>query len=156
VLFLGTCGAYRPGIPVGAIVAVREAIAISTEELSGAAYRPAIERTRFPATLALPFPPATAAVPPAITRSRSAAARLARIGEVEHLEVAGVFAACHGAGVPCGAALAVANRVGPGAHSEWTANHRRVSRALVDALRRAGLLGPAARRGPPPARLRAR
>jgi purine-nucleoside phosphorylase len=37
--------------------------------------------------------------------------------------------------VPVGAALAVANRVGPAAHEEWRANHARASRALLDALR---------------------
>ena len=47
----------------------------------------------------------------------------------------GVFAACHAAGVPVAAALAVANRVGPDAHAEWRENHARVSRALVEALR---------------------
>jgi purine-nucleoside phosphorylase len=33
-----------------------------------------------------------------------------------------------------GAVLGVANRVGPGAHAEWRANHAAVSRALVAAL----------------------
>jgi len=50
-----------------------------------------------------------------------------------------VFAACHEAGIPCGAALAVANRVGPEAHREWRENHERVSRALMEALKGHGL-----------------
>jgi hypothetical protein len=29
----------------------------------------------------------------------------------------------------------VANRVGPSAHAEWRANHAKVSRALVEAIR---------------------
>ncbi len=116
-------------------MSVREAIAVSAEELAGTAYRPAIERTRFSATLPLPFAPARAAAPPAITRSKRGAARFARVADVEHLEVAGVFAACDAAGIPCGAALAIANRVGPGAHAEWRSNHAQVSRALVAAVR---------------------
>lgn len=145
VLFVGTCGAYRPALATGAIVSAAEALATSADELAGRAYRPAIERTRFEATLALPFPAVRVAVPPAITRSAAAAARLARVAEVEHLELAGVLAACADAGVPCGAALAVANRVGPSAHAEWKASHARVSRALVGALVAAGLLGPSPR-----------
>jgi purine-nucleoside phosphorylase len=44
------------------------------------------------------------------------------------------------AGVPAAAALAVANRVGPRAHEEWSANHARASAALVAALRAHGVL----------------
>jgi purine-nucleoside phosphorylase len=142
VVFVGTCGAYGRRLPPGSLVSAREVVAVSGEELAGAAYRPAIERTRWPATLALPFPAATVAVPPAITRSARLAARLGRLAEVEHLELSGVLEACRAAGVPCGAALAVANRVGPTAHLEWKANHARASAALVSALGAAGLLGP--------------
>jgi len=46
-----------------------------------------------------------------------------------------VFAACHAAGVPVAAVLGVANRVGPEAQAEWRANHARVSRELVEAIR---------------------
>jgi L-rhamnose mutarotase len=34
----------------------------------------------------------------------------------------------------------VANRVGPGAHEEWKAQHARVSRELVRVLRERGVL----------------
>ena len=63
------------------------------------------------------------------------AQRLSAWAAAEHLEVTGVFAACHGAGIPCGAVLAVADQVGPDAHSEWLANHQRVSTALVEMLK---------------------
>ena len=65
---------------------------------------------------------------------------LATIAAVEHLELSGVFAACHASGVPVGAALAVANRVGPASHDEWMENHARVSAALVEALKSGGVL----------------
>ncbi len=141
VLFVGTCGAYDARLAPGDLVSAAEAVAVSIEEREGRAYRPEVERTRFPATWALPFPPVVVAVPPAITVAEEGARLLAAVAAAEHLELTGVLAACAAAGIPAGAALAVANRVGPGAHAEWKANHARVSRALVDALRARGLLG---------------
>jgi nucleoside phosphorylase len=142
VLFLGTCGAYgaRPG--VGELLSAAEAVATSAEECASRAYRPGPERTRWPATWALPLPALAVAVPPAITRSEEGALALAAVAPVEHLELTGVFAACHAAGVPVAAALGVANRVGPQAHAEWRANHQRVSGALLQALRAAAVLPP--------------
>ncbi|HEY6100078.1 MAG TPA: phosphorylase [Anaeromyxobacter sp.] len=137
VLFLGTCGAYDARLAVGDLLAARAAIVSSLDELEGRAYRPQIEVVRYDATwtppLALPLHDVV--VPPAITRTEEGARRLAALGAAEHLELAGVLAACRGAGVPVAAALAVANRVGPDANAEWRANHVRASRALADALR---------------------
>jgi purine-nucleoside phosphorylase len=138
VLFVGTCGAYDGRHAVGDLVSVSEAVSVSLDVLAGRAYRPEAEVTRWEAGWPLPFPAAVAAVPPAITVDPEGAALLATLAAVEHLEVTGVFAACADAGVPAAAALAVANRVGPGAHDEWKASHARVSRALVAAL--AGVL----------------
>ncbi len=140
VLLIATCGALDDRLRVGDLIAASEAIATSVEERAGRAYRPEPERTRWKATWALPFPSHAVAVPPAITRTTEGARALAGVAAAEHLELTGVFAACHAAGVPVAAALAVANRVGPGAHAEWRANHARVSRALVEALRKAGVL----------------
>jgi nucleoside phosphorylase len=140
VLFVGTCGAYDGRLATGDLIAASEAIAVSLDELEGRAYRPELERTRWAATLPLPFPQHAVAVPPAITRTEAGARALAAVAAAEHLEVTGVFAACHAAGVPVGAALAVANRVGPDAHAEWRASHAAASRALVDALRARGVL----------------
>jgi purine-nucleoside phosphorylase len=140
VLFVGTCGAYDDRLAVGDCLAAAEAIATSVEEAAGEAYRPAIERTRWPATWALPLPSHPVAVVPAITRSARGAALVAAIAPAEHLELSGVLAACAAAGVPCAAALVVANRVGPAAHDEWRANHARASRALVERLRSLGVL----------------
>jgi purine-nucleoside phosphorylase len=134
VLFAGTCGAYDERLQVGDLVSASEAIATSLDVLDGRAYRPGLEVTRWAAGWALPFPAHAVAVPPAITCTAEGARRPATIAPAEHLELSGVFAACHAAGVPVAAALAVANRVGPDAHAEWKANHARVSRALVEAL----------------------
>jgi purine-nucleoside phosphorylase len=143
VLFVGTCGGYDERLPVGSLLRVPEVLALSLDELDGRAYRPEIEVRRWPATLAmeppLPFPAFSVAVPPGITRSAEGARRLGTVAAAEHLELSGVYAACHAAGVPCGAALAVANRVGPEAHLEWRANHEAVSRKLIAALREAGV-----------------
>lgn len=134
VLFVGTCGAYDDRLPVGHLLSAAAAVAVSLDVLGGRAYRPELEVTRWAATLALPFPPALVAVPPAITVDAEGAALLGAVAPAEHLELTGVFAAAHGAGVPVGALLGVANRVGPAAHAEWQANHAAVSRALVAAL----------------------
>ncbi len=135
VLFVGTCGAYDGRLAVLDLIAARAAIATSLDELEGRAYRPSLEQVRFDATWSVPGLPAhDVAVPPGITRTAEGATRLAALAAAEHLELAGVFAACRAAGVPVAAALAVANRVGPAAHEEWRANHARASRALLDAL----------------------
>ena len=137
VLVVGTCGAYDGRLVLGDLLVAEVAIATSLDELEGRAYRPEIERTRFEATWPLPLalPVHAVAAPPAITATADGARRLASVAAVEHLELTGVFAACHAAGIPVAAALGVANRVGPDANAEWRANHARVSRALVDAIR---------------------
>jgi len=143
VLFLGTCGAYDNRLTLGARISASEAIAISASELRGAAFRPQAERTRWSSTWALPFPQHPVAVPPAITSDPEEARLLAQLAPAEHLELTGVFAACHAAQTPVAAALTVANLVGPNAHTEWKANHARVSRELIDALAASGILGSA-------------
>jgi purine-nucleoside phosphorylase len=143
VLFVGTCGAYDQRLAVGDCLRADGALAISLDVLEGRAYRPESEVHRWPATLAavltIPFPAQSVAVPPGITRSLEGAQRLATFAAAEHLELTGVFAACHEAGIPCGAALVVANQVGPEAHAQWRANHERVSRALMEALKAHGI-----------------
>jgi len=142
VLFLGTCGAYDDRLSIGAQISALEAIATSISELRETAFRPHTERTHWAATWPLPLPLHTVVVPPAITQDPEEARLLAQLAPAEHLELTGVFAACHAAGIPVAAALVVANRVGPNAHAEWTANHARVSRELVEALVAGGGLGP--------------
>jgi purine-nucleoside phosphorylase len=140
VLFVGTCGAYDERLSVGDLLSATEAIATSLDELEGRAFRPEIERTRWLAGWAVPFPAHAVAVPPAITCTAAGARRLATLAAAEHLELTGVFAACAEAGVPAAAALAVANRVGPEANAEWRTYHARVSRELIAALRASGVL----------------
>ena len=134
VLFIGTCGAYGDKLNIGDCIAVSEVIAVSVQEIRGKAYRPSLETTRWSAAWDLPLPKHTVAVPPAITSNMEDAAMLGQIADVEHLELGGVFAACHLAEVPVAAALVVANRAGPGAHAEWSANHESASRKLVEML----------------------
>jgi nucleoside phosphorylase len=141
VLLVGTCGVYDDRLRTGDVLSAAEALAVSVEEQTGRAYRPDAERVRWPATWRLPFPAHVVAAPPAITRTEEGARALAGVAAAEHLEVAGVFAACHAAGVPVAAALAVANRAGPAAHAEWLAQHARVSAALLRELRTAGVFG---------------
>jgi len=133
VLFVGTCGAYDDRLAVGDVIAAARAIATSVEEALGRAYRPAAETTRWQATWTLPLPAHDVAVPPAITLTAEGARALARVAPVEHLELTGVLAACAAAGVPAGAILGVANRVGPDAHSEWKRENARVSARVVEA-----------------------
>jgi purine-nucleoside phosphorylase len=139
VLFIGTCGRYDDRLRLFEALWASEAIATSLEELRGGSYRPDIEQVRWMATLAGPLPPHPVAVPPAITRTHEGGALLASVAPVEHLELTGVFAACQGAGVPCGAALVVVNEVGPQAQDQWLANHSEGSRRLVENLRGSGL-----------------
>jgi purine-nucleoside phosphorylase len=138
VLFLGTCGRYDNRLGMFEALWASEAIATSLEELRGDAYRPRIEQVGWASTMAGPLPSHSVAVPSAITRTLEGAALLGSVAPVEHLELTGVFAACHGAGVPCGAALVVVNDVGPQAQVQWMANHVEGSRQLVERLRASG------------------
>jgi purine-nucleoside phosphorylase len=138
VVFLGTCGRYDNRLGIFEMLWASEVIAMSLEELGGNAYRPRIERVRWASTLEGPLPSHLVAVPPAITKTLKGASLLASVAPVEHLELTGVFAACQGAGVPCGGALVVVNDVGPEAQIQWTANHAEGSRRLVARLRALG------------------
>ena len=138
VLFLGTCGRYDGRLEWFECLWATEAIATSLEERRGGAYRPELERVRWVSTLEGPLPHHAVAVPPAITSTQEGAAFLSKMAPVEHLELTGVFAACHGAGVPCGGALVVVNDVGPEAQKQWSANHAEGSRRLVATLRASG------------------
>jgi len=138
VLFLGTCGRYDERLALFECLWASEAIAVSLEERRGGAYRPGLERIRWASTLPGPLPSHAVAVPPAITKTSEGAALLAPVAPAEHLELTGVFAACHAAGVPCGGALVVVNDVGPDAGAQWKAGHAEGSRRLVEALRASG------------------
>lgn len=140
VLFLGTCGAYDDRLSLGEVISAIQVIAVSLDELEGRAYRPRLEVTRWEAGWPLPFPGHLVVVPPAITQTKDGARLLSTVATAEHLELSGVFAACHAADVPVAAALVVVNKVGPDAHTEWQANHAEGSRHLVATLRKHGVL----------------
>lgn len=142
VVFIGTCGAYDSRLGIGDLITVSRVLVTSLDEQEGRAYRPGPERTAWDAVPLPGLPAHTVAIPPAITQTQAGAQRLAAIAPAEHLELSGVFAACEQAGIPASAALAVANRVGPDAHPEWSANHAACSQALVKALRERGVFEP--------------
>lgn len=71
-----------------------------------------------------------------ITRDADEAARLAKLGQLEHLECFAVLRAASRAGVPATAILAVANQVGPDAHAQWKRNRLRAEAAAQAALGR--------------------
>ncbi len=140
VLFVGTCGHFEDRLKVGDILWAAGAHSSSLEERRGESYRPVVERTHWNATLPpLAFPAHEVVVPPAITRIREGAALLATLGSAEHLEITGVYAACHAAQVPVGAALVVVNEVGPQAQPQWVANHQAQSLRLIEILRGMGV-----------------
>lgn len=138
VIFVGTCGAYDMRLAIGDILIVSQVLSISLDIIDGRMYRPEQELCNWPATLklrpSLPVPKFSVAVTPGITKTLCGANKLAAVAAVEHLELASVFASCHTIGVPCGAILTVANQVGPKAHMQWRANHKQVSKALIDML----------------------
>ena len=134
LLFVGTCGAYDERLSIGDLISASAALTVSLDVLERRAYRPDLELARWTAGWDLPFPAHQVAVTPGITLTADGARRLATVAAAEHLELTGVFAAASAAGVAVAGALAVANRVGPGAHAEWKANHARVSRKLIEAL----------------------
>ena len=138
VLFIGSCGHYDGRLRIGDPIWAREALATSLSELRGEAYRPGVEPTRWIATLEVPLPGHAVAVPPAITSTREGAALLAQVAAVEHLELSGVYAACHAVEVPVGSALVVVNEVGPEAHDQWRNNHVKCSAALIACLQELG------------------
>lgn len=80
--------------------------------------------------------------PPAITRSRAAAASIARVtgAALENLEAFAVARAVARARVPFVAVFGVANQVGPRAHTEWKA-HAAEAAAAACACVRAFLAG---------------
>lgn len=142
VLFVGTCGHFDGRLRIGDMIWAQEAISSSLEERRGESYRPVVEETRWKATSsALDLPSHGVVVPPAITRTREGAALLAPLGAAEHLELTGVYAACHAVDIPVGAALVVVNEVGPDAQVQWKTNYQQASRDLIARLQGMGVFG---------------
>ncbi|MES1209531.1 MAG: phosphorylase [Pseudomonadota bacterium] len=155
VLFVGTAGVYPGGrggdgladdaLSIGAAAVAGEIVCVSTAALRGDGYLPepqvvrAASSPRLAALLsssAGPWP--TVACPLAITRSAALARRIATAtgASLENLEAFAVARAAAAAGVDFAAVLGIANRVGPVAHAEWRAHHRRASRAACTLVAR--------------------
>ncbi|HVT09088.1 MAG TPA: phosphorylase [Polyangia bacterium] len=150
VLFVGTAGVYPSGpardqLPIGDAAVAGTIVCVSTAALRGDGYLPepqvvrAASAPRLAAVLsssAGPWP--TVACPLAITRSAALARRIATAtgASLENLEAFAVARAAAAAGVEFAAVLGVANRVGPLAHEEWRAHHRRASRAAATLVAR--------------------
>jgi len=150
VLFVGTAGVYpsaRSGLAIGAAVVPGEIHCVSTAALAGTGYLPppqvvqATASEELAAALAedaAELVTAVVACPLAITRTAALARRIAAAtgASLENLELFAVARAAAGAGAEFAAVLGVANRVGPAAHREWLANHRRASRAACAVIAR--------------------
>jgi nucleoside phosphorylase len=139
VLFMGTCGAYDDRLKVGDLIGVSAVLEMTLSEVQGDAYRPSIQVSRWTADFGPPFSAHTVVATPVITRTLEGARLLSRFGTAEHLELSGVFAACKAYGVPVGAALVVANPVGPEGQEAWALHNVDVSRKLQHALTESGL-----------------
>jgi nucleoside phosphorylase len=146
VVLLGTCGAYAgSGIAVGEVIAARRIRLVDYSVVQCVAEFPdpmSVVTDAHPAALqALVGAGARAAdvaTTLAVTVHDAAAAHIARAtaSQVEHLEAYGVAAACAARGIPFGAVLGVANRVGAGAREEWRAHHRTAAASAVEVVLR--------------------
>jgi nucleoside phosphorylase len=147
VVFVGTAGAYagaRGAPPVGAAAVASDVHLVSTAALRGDGYAPGplVVRAASDAALAeglrsaAALPACAVACPLAITRAAALGRRIAAAtgAALENLEAFAVARAAAAAGVPFAAVLGVANRVGPGAHAAWRANHARASAEACRAL----------------------
>jgi len=147
VLLVGTCGAYPgSGIRIGDVVAparvrladgtVAEGRAQFPEPMStlAEAHGPTVDALLRAGALA-----GDAATTLAITVDDVTAERIGRATATksEHLEAYGVLTACAARGVPCAAALGVANVVGSRAREEWRTHHRPAASAAIDVVQRA-------------------
>lgn len=136
VLFMGTCGVFDASkFPLGSFVEVRSAVVRNFGEQQGHVFNlPNIVSNWTASFLLNKHPLVTAVAPAAITLTHLAAQELMLHGDVENLEVASIFAACHKAGVPVGACLAISNEVNEQGHAQWLECHDRVMKELRDNL----------------------
>jgi nucleoside phosphorylase len=135
VVLIGTAGVYlaaeRDDLAIGGVAVAGGLHLASLAVASGAAYLPELVPSSLATSARLGRvlaargePVADVACPLGITRTRAAAARLARAtgAALENLEAFAVARACAQARVPFGAVLGVTNAVGPRAHAQWRAN----------------------------------
>jgi nucleoside phosphorylase len=140
-LLVGTCGAFASaGLALGGLVAgegarlADGAVALGTSSLPDP--MPAhvsFDLALHDALVAAGARSVQIANTLGITTDDALAARLAAEGsDVEHLEAFAFARACAREGVPCGAALAVANVVGSEGRAQWLAGHVQASASAAD------------------------
>jgi nucleoside phosphorylase len=134
VILVGTCGG---GFPIGTIVVAESARLVLREGEESPAPMPV--RVRADANLARAAAEAAGGLLVCVATTLGVStAGDSHLGplEVEHLEAFAVLRACERAGLPATAILAVANRVGPGARTEWRAHRSEAEAAAAQALGR--------------------
>jgi nucleoside phosphorylase len=164
VILVGTAGAYpSAGQPagIGQVIVARAITFVCSGTARGLSYLPGPmpqkargdARLRKDLAAAAGISPVDLACPPAITRSRAAAAALARLSgaSAENLEAFAVARAAAAAGVRFAAVLGIANEVGPRAHLQWKTHGDAAARAACAAVR-LFLDGPARREARAPTR----
>lgn len=147
VILVGSAGLYpaaTQALRIGDAVAVGD-IALLAEALPGDhVYLPEIvpSRVRTSRTLtsavrkAAALPLASVACPLAITRSRAAAAFVAKQSgcDLENLEAFALARAAAALAIPVAVVVGIANRVGPAAHREWMQNGAAATAAACQAV----------------------
>lgn len=145
IVFVGTAGSYGETPALEAVAVANTLHLVSGSVAAGHAYFPepmqrhAVTDGRLRrgllAAAAGAALSADVATPIGITTARRVAARLALStgSTVENLEAFAVARAAAQAGVPFGALLGIANRVGPGAHLQWL-KHRTAATANACAV----------------------
>jgi nucleoside phosphorylase len=145
VLAIGTCGAYAcSGLGIGEVVVARRVLLVDPSALEGTSQFPGpmsvVTDAHTPManaiSLATGVSSADVATTLGITVDDAIAARIAQAtgAHVEHLEAHGVATACAARGIPFGAVLAVANRVGARAREEWRVHHHDAARAAANVV----------------------
>ena len=138
-LLLGTCGAFEGKREIGDVVAgvgarlVDAAVSDGTSAIPGPMpFAAAFDLAMHDALVAAGAKSAHIANTVGITVDDELAARLARSGDVEHLEAFAFARACAAEGLPCAASLGVANIVGARGRAEWLAHHVSASEKAAD------------------------
>lgn len=132
VVLLGTCGAApSSGLRIGDVVVGTSARLVDLAVVEGRAAMPTasaavpLDPSMIAALVAAGAREATIANTLGVTTDDVLAAKLAELGQVEHLEAYGVARACQTAPTPvrCAVVLGVANVVGARGRDEWRSNH---------------------------------
>lgn len=140
VAFVGTAGVFAPARekhPIGSAVVARSTSLVDASVLRGLAERPDAQEDDFSLDARdAGEDAARVATTSAITVDDALARAIADAGfDLEHLELAGVAAACAARDLALSAVLGVSNIVGADGRAEWLAHHAQASAAAVARLR---------------------